>query len=64
MQTEDGLIDPLNEDTYDSRVIMQTGIRTKVPNNAYRKGWEKAFGPKWTFIIKVKTWNVKYVVSL
>lgn len=46
------LIDPLNEDTYDDRVIVHGPIKTKVPTEAYRRGWEKAFGKKLKGIVK------------
>ena len=48
------LIDPLNEDTYDDRVIVHSPIKTPPPTPAYVKGWERIFGPKWSFIIY---WN-------
>jgi hypothetical protein len=38
------LIDPMNTDTYDDRVIMHGPIRSQLPNDAYRRGWDKAFG--------------------
>lgn len=45
---ERGLIDPLNEDTYDDRVIVHSSIiKSHLPTPAYRRGWDKAFGPKW-----------------
>lgn len=46
------LIDPLNEDTYDDRVIVHGPIKTKVPTEAYRRGWEKAFGKKLKGIVR------------
>lgn len=52
------LIDPLNEDTYDDRVIVHSGIKTPVPNEAYRKGWERIFGKKRQFIIKIKKYAI------
>lgn len=53
------LIDPLNEDTYDDRVIVHSGIRTPVPNDKYRRGWERIFGAKWFFLIRVKKYEFK-----
>lgn len=44
------LIDPLNEDTYDDRVIVHGPLRSKISTEAYRRGWERAFGKK----IKIK----------
>lgn len=59
----EGLIDPMNEDTYDDRVIMSTTkIRTGVPTNAYRRGWEKAFGKK--LIIKIRKRAIQWVKKL
>lgn len=40
------LIDPMNEDTYDDRVIVVGPLKTKPPTEAYRRGWERAFGKK------------------
>ena len=52
------LIDPMNEDTYDDRVIVSTTkIRSMIPTNAYRKGWDKAFGKKLKGIIKRRVIN-------
>lgn len=56
------LIDPLNEDTFDDRVIYHSGIRTPAPNEAYRRGWERIFGAKWFFLIKVKKYE--FTISL
>ena len=60
-----GLIDPLNEDTYDDRVIVHSSIiKSHSPTPAYRKGWERIWGSKratWSFTIKVKKWNVRSV---
>ncbi len=57
---ERGLIDPLNEDTYDDRVIVHSSIiKSHLPTPAYRRGWDKAFGPKW--IIKFNYKKKKYV---
>lgn len=53
------LIDPLNPDTYDDRVIVHSGIKTPVPNDKYCKGWERIFGAKWFFLIKVKKYECK-----
>jgi hypothetical protein len=40
------LIDPMNPDTFDDRIIMHGPIRSQLPNDAYRRGWDKAFGRK------------------
>lgn len=40
------LIDPMNEDTYDDRVIVHGPLKSKIATEAYRRGWEKAFGKK------------------
>lgn len=50
------LIDPLNENTYDDRVIVHSGIKTPVPTEAYRRGWERVFSKKLhiKFIFKMK----------
>ena len=42
----DKLIDPLNEDTYGRGAIIDGPIKTKVPTEAYRKGWDRIFGYK------------------
>lgn len=57
------LIDPLNEDTYDHRVIVHGGIKTKPPNKAYERGWERIFGKKKTYnlvISKIRNFNVYF----
>ncbi len=43
------LIDPLNEDTYDDRVIVHSGIRS-VMSDIPKHKWEQAFGWKFKFI--------------
>jgi hypothetical protein len=45
------LIDPLNEDTYGRGAIIHGPIKTKVPNEAYRKGWERIFGYKRMYFV-------------
>ena len=42
------LIDPLNPDTYDERVIVQSGIRASYTGISQAK-WEQAFGWKIRF---------------
>jgi len=49
------LIDPMNPDTFDDRIIMHGPIRSQLPNDAYRKGWEKAFGKNFKIKIRRRT---------
>lgn len=42
------LIDPLNPDTYDERVIVHSGIRSTFSHISQEK-WERAFGWKFKF---------------
>ena len=42
------LIDPLNPDTYDERVIVQSGIRSTFSHISEEK-WQRAFGWKIKF---------------
>lgn len=58
-----GLIDPLNEDTYDDRVIVHSSIiKSQPPTEAYRRGWERVFGAKMELTI---IWNRRnYVVRV
>jgi len=42
------LIDPLNPDTYDERVIVQSGIRSTFGHISDEK-WQRAFGWKFKF---------------
>lgn len=42
------LIDPLNPDTYDERVIVQSGIRSTFENITDEQ-WQRAFGWKIKF---------------
>lgn len=46
------LIDPLNEDTYDDRVIMHGPIKSMPPNDAYRRGWDKIWS--WKLNVKIE----------
>lgn len=55
------LIDPMNPDTFDDRIIMHGPIRSQPPNDAYRSGWERAFGKKFKLKIirRRKLWFIK-----
>lgn len=46
------LIDPMNMDTYDDRAIVYGPIKSKPPNDSYRKGWDRIFNKKFTIKIK------------
>ena len=46
------LIDPLNEDTYDDRVIVHSPIKSTF-SHISQSQWEKAFGWKFKFTISL-----------